>query len=279
MTISATIQAELDAPLPVTEAQTSFFRDRGFIKLKQVLSPELLQALERDVTEQVMRLYDPEAVKGPNEDTDAYVRAFKQIQNLWTESDSLRRFVFCRRLAQAAADLMGVQGVRLYHDQALYKAERGGITPWHADQFYWPLSNENTCTVWIPFQDTSVEMGALGFSEQSHKFDLGRSLPISEESEHIVNRQLEEKCLNYFCEAFDLGDISYHYGWTFHNTAENSTDLPRKAMTIIYMEDGIKLIEPAHANHQADWDKWMPDAKIGEVVDTPLNPVLFSHQA
>jgi hypothetical protein len=35
---------------------------------------------------------------------------------------------------------MEVEGVRLYHDQALFKEAEGGITPWHADQYYWPLS-------------------------------------------------------------------------------------------------------------------------------------------
>ena len=39
---------------------------------------------------------------------------------------------------------MGVAGVRMYHDQALYKEPGGGITPWHVDQVYWPVSNNNT---------------------------------------------------------------------------------------------------------------------------------------
>ena len=44
---------------------------------------------------------------------------------------------------------------------------------------------------------------------------------------------------------------------------------------IIYMEDGIRLIEPQNKNHVADWDRWMPDAKVGEVVATALNPVMY----
>jgi hypothetical protein len=37
---------------------------------------------------------------------------------------------------------MEVEGVRLYHDQALFKEAEGGITPWHADHtigLYQPL--------------------------------------------------------------------------------------------------------------------------------------------
>ncbi len=46
----------------------------------------------------------------------------------------MRKFVFGTRLARIAAELMGVRGVRIYHDQALCKLPGGGPTPWHADQ-------------------------------------------------------------------------------------------------------------------------------------------------
>jgi hypothetical protein len=47
-------------------------------------------------------------------------------------------------------------------------------------------------------------------------------------------------------------------------------------MTIIYVEDGIRLIAPKHKNHQNDWDTWMPGLKIGDVVATHLNPLIYS---
>jgi hypothetical protein len=49
----------------------------------------------------------------------------------------------------------------------------------------------------------------------------------------------------------------------------------RKVMTVIYMDKDMKLKAPEHANQQLDWDVWCPGARIGEVIDTPLNPVLF----
>ena len=47
-------------------------------------------------------------------------------------------------------------------------------------------------------------------------------------------------------------------------------------MTVIYIEDGIRLIAPNSKARQNDWDTWMPGARIGEVIATPLNPVLYS---
>ena len=65
--------------------------------------------------------------------------------------EQIEEFVFSKRLAKIAADLLTVDGVRMYHDQALFNEGGGGITPWHADQYYWPLATGKTITAWIPF--------------------------------------------------------------------------------------------------------------------------------
>ena len=75
---------------------------------------------------------------------------------------------------------------------------------------------------------------------------------------------------------FDLGEVSYHMGWTFHRAGPNTTTSPRRVMTIIYFADGTRLLKPASKAHQADWDAWMPGAEIGKAVESPLNPLLFS---
>ncbi|MFN5424730.1 MAG: phytanoyl-CoA dioxygenase, partial [Bacteroidota bacterium] len=50
----------------------------------------------------------------------------------------------------------------------------------------------------------------------------------------------------------------------------------RKVMTIIYMDSEMKLKAPSNSNQQADWDTWCPGAKIDEIINTEINPVLFS---
>ena len=78
---------------------------------------------------------------------------------------------------------MRVNGVRLNHDQALYKEAGSGITPWHADQYYWPFDSANTVTAWVPLQFTPLEMDPLAFSRGSHHVEYGRDMAISEDSE------------------------------------------------------------------------------------------------
>jgi ectoine hydroxylase-related dioxygenase (phytanoyl-CoA dioxygenase family) len=263
---------DLDSHYPLTKDQIDFYQEYGYIKLKNVLSPEVLEYYGNEITKKVFEL---NTMNLPMEKRSTYQKAFLQITNLWPKSEIAKEFVFSKRMARIAAELMRVKGVRMYHDQALYKEPSGGITPWHADQYYWPLSNPNTVTAWIPLQATPMEMGPLGFAEKSQHMEFGRELAISDTSEQQIQDAIKREGYVLQESPFDLGEISYHSGWTYHRAGPNVSKTPRKVMTIIYMEDGIKLIEPKHNAHKNDLRVWMPGAKVGEVVATPMNPVLY----
>jgi hypothetical protein len=118
-------------------------------------------------------------------------------------------------------------------------------------------------------------MGPLAFSVGSHNMAFGRDMEISDESEQQLEAALRQANYPLDEAPFDLGEVSYHYGWTYHRAGPNNSALPRKVMTIIYMEDGIRLIQPMRKAHESDWKSWMPGATIGEVVASPLNPIIY----
>jgi ectoine hydroxylase-related dioxygenase (phytanoyl-CoA dioxygenase family) len=272
MTQPQSFTEDLDGHYPLTAEQTRFFREQGYIKLKDVLSPATLEHYGREITSQVFRLNN---MTKPMAERTTYEKAFLQIMNLWTQSEVVKEFVFSRKLARLAAELMGVRGVRLYHDQALYKEPSGGITPWHADQYYWPVDTDNTVTAWIPLQHTPQEMGPLAFSATSHRFAVGRNLEISDDSEQKINKALLDQGLPLDDAPFDLGEVSFHYGWTFHRAGPNVSDQPRKVMTVIYMEDGCRIIPPKYKAHENDLKNWMPGLKPGDIAASKLNPLLY----
>jgi ectoine hydroxylase-related dioxygenase (phytanoyl-CoA dioxygenase family) len=267
------IEAELNQPYDLTSAQIAFYKKHQFIKLKQVLSEDALQYFNEVVSEQVALMNKEERTL---EERSTYGKAFLQLFNLWREHALVKELVFSKRIAQIASDLMEVNGVRLYHDQALYKEGGGGITPWHADQYYWPLATDRTVTAWIPLQATPLEMGPLEFSAGSHAIVEGRELEIGDESEALIQKRLRVTDFEHIIEPFDVGEISFHSGWIFHRAGANRTPDMRKVMTIIYMDKDMLLKAPDNANQENDWHTWCPGATIGDVIDTPLNPVLYS---
>ena len=264
--------AELDTLYALAQAAVARFREDGFVHLRDVLSPGTLERYGEEISAKVVEL---NTMHLPLEERSTYDKAFLQVTNIWTRSEIARELVFSRRLARIATELLGTEGVRLYHDQALYKEPGGGITPWHVDQYYWPLSGDLTVTAWIPFQDTPVEMGPLSFAAGSQRFRGLRDLSISDDSERLIQEAMERERFPYVQEPFALGDVSFHYGGTFHRAPANLSDRPRRVMTVIYMDRDIKVAEPVNESQRGDLEGWLPDARIGESPDGPLNPVLY----
>ena len=265
-------EGELSTPYEISTEQRAFYRENGYIKLRAVLTPDLLGHYRTLISSKVAELTQNAL---PLEQRTTYGKAFLQVNNLWRTDKAIRNFVFNQRLAQMAADLMECFGVRLYHDQALYKEPGGGITPWHADQYYWPLSSDKSITAWIPLQDTPLEMGPLAFCEKSHRLQHGRDLEISDESEMTLKEALQTFSQNN--TPYALGDVSFHAGWTFHRAGANSTSQPREVMTVIYIDRDIRLAAAKNKNQAADAASLCPDLKVGEVFDSPLTPILFSY--
>jgi hypothetical protein len=272
-TPSKSITNFLNEPYSLSQEQIDFYQKNRFIKLKEVLNLETIQFFNEAISKQVNEMNQEQTAL---EDRTTYGKAFLQLFNLWTENSIIKELIFSRRIAKIASDLMEVKGVRLYHDQALFKEGGGGITPWHADQYYWPLETDKTITAWIPLQETTLEMGPLEFSAGSHTIVEGRELEIGDESEDLIQKKLRVTDFKHVIEAFDIGEISFHSGWVFHRAGANNTNEMRKVMTIIYMDKDMILKNPDNKNQIHDWNTWCPGAKIGEIINSPINPVLYS---
>ncbi|MBO0830666.1 MAG: phytanoyl-CoA dioxygenase family protein [Actinobacteria bacterium] len=265
---------DLDSPYDLREDATRRLDGDGYIRLRRVLSPAAVARYEPTITEQVI---ERNVMHLPLAERDTYNKAFLQVTNLWRHSPAVRELVFSRRLALLAATLLGVDGVRLYADQALYKEPGGGFTPWHADQYYWPFSSDRTITVWLPLQDTPIELGSLEFARGSHRFEYGRNLPISDESEAALQRVISAQGFPVDEAPYALGDASFHLGWTFHRAGQNLSAVPRRVMTVIYIDADITISEPTNDAQRNDLAICMPGAQVGDVPDTELNPVLYRH--
>ena len=229
---------DLQSPYKLSEDQIKSFRSDGFIKLKNVLSAETLKYYRKEITSMVFKFINETRSL---EERSTYEKAFLQIENMFLHSKIVKEFVSSPRLGRIATELLGTRGVRMYHDQALYKEAGGGHTPWHVDQVYWPFSSDKSITVWIPLVPISMKMGPLAFAPGSHNIKEYRDMIISDESETMIQQMMDERGSAYSVSAFDLGDVTFHYGWTFHRADENNSDIAREVMTIIYMDIDMKI--------------------------------------
>lgn len=174
-----------------------------------------------------------------------------------------------------ATALLGSIGVRLWHDQAIWKEQSGGFTPWHADQQYWPMASNLTVTASIPLHVVPLEQGPLSFGQGSHRKRIGRDLPISDSSETLIQNGIQDQGVVEVTKRYELGDVSFHLGWTLNRARPRSTRLPRKVHTGIYVDCNMRLAAPSNPNQILDHEKWSPSTLVGDIMDDPVNIVLF----
>ena len=265
---------DLTSEYVLSPEQIAEYREKGHILLKGVCSPEEIKAF-RDVIVNAAMEHNRET--RPLEERDTYGKAFLQIMNLWTVDDAVKQYVLSPRFAHIAAQLMEVDRVRLYHDQALFKEPGGGHTPWHQDQFYWPLDSPRTVTMWMPLVDITSVMGSMSFANGSHEEGY---IPIDDQISDASESFFDDHCKDRGYEvtgggAMSAGDATFHSGWTLHRAPGNVTDRVREVMTVIYYPDGTTIHEPRNAFQAADHQTWLDSITPGQPADGKLNPLVY----
>ena len=90
-----------------------------------------------------------------------------EINAVSTLAPELRRTGVFRAAQKLARQLLGPNAYVIY-DHAIYKPPGlAGTTSWHQDSGY-DSERTNRLAIWIPFQDTSVQDGAMRYVARSH---------------------------------------------------------------------------------------------------------------
>ena len=261
------IESELNAPFSLSKEAMEHFRKEGYVKLKDVCSPAALLSLRREL--EVLLCKRP----GGNEEI-----RFLSAEMSWLENPVAKAFVFSKRLARIAAELLGVATVRLYHDSVLSKLPGCGRTPWHYDAHHYPIDSENVVTSWIPLQETGVSMGSLAFAKGIENWRAVADLTFSKldrSYDRAIMEVLRKRRMVVDELAYALGEASFHHTRTLHTASSNMTNLARIAFSVTYFEDGACLLDkPTMVS--GDYEKFMPGIQPGNPIATSRNPVLYS---
>jgi ectoine hydroxylase-related dioxygenase (phytanoyl-CoA dioxygenase family) len=130
--------------------------------------------------------------------------------------------------------------------------------------------------MWMPLVDLSEDMGILQFASRSHTRGYLGTLPISEESEEVFNRYIDEKGMEVSrLDHVAAGDATFHLGWNLHSAPGNRSDRLREVMTVIWVADGSRVTEPVNHNQELDMAQWLPGLKPGDLVKSELNPLVY----
>jgi ectoine hydroxylase-related dioxygenase (phytanoyl-CoA dioxygenase family) len=143
-----------------------------------------------------------------------------------------------QRIGEMAAKLAGVDGIRIWHDQALFKRPFANPTAWHLDTPFWSFADRNALSIWIALDDSTLENGCMYFVPQSYKQTGFENLGIGKNMGTIFEHYPELARVNPVATPLKAGSCTFHNGLTIHGAGPNMTNGFRRAMTCAYMPDG-----------------------------------------
>lgn len=114
-------------------------------------------------------------------DPDAfYAQVFTQCLRLATTHPVMHDLMFDPRLGEVVGTLAGVNGIRIWHDQALYKPPYGNPTGFHLDDPFWSFYSKDAISIWVALDDATIENGCLWYLPGTHKEASFEATPINE---------------------------------------------------------------------------------------------------
>ena len=246
------------------------FQEKGFVTVPDVFSLSEMEFYREVIKDAIKerKQYDLRSL----EDKSEYEQSFIQCQNMWEDYPVIRELTFDQRLGEIASNLLGVNKLRVWHDQALVKEAGGRETDPHHDQPYWPIKETNTITAWIPFCNISEENGQLGFYPGSHLIKESQFINIFsgkvDDSELKDVPQIQDIEIEY--QNLNLGDVSFHHGLTFHRAKPNNSKEDRIVHTVIFFEDGSK-----RSDDKFHFSVDRPGIKVGQAIRSEVTPLAY----
>jgi non-haem Fe2+, alpha-ketoglutarate-dependent halogenase len=206
-----------------------FFAVEGYLSNLPPIYPSAQMAELRQGLHELLRILRP------GEDA-------KEIRE-WHESS---RFLYdiCMNphILDIVEDVLGPDFVLWGSNFFIKEPHTPSVVGWHQDAFYWPLDPIESLTVWLAFDDSVVENGAMNVIPRSHRAGILKH----------VRRVGTDSVLTLECElgqfredtalpvTLHAGQISIHDDKLVHGSPANNSDKRRAGLTIRYSRTNVK---------------------------------------
>lgn len=265
----------------LSKENIDFYSENGFVVIEDFLSKEELEHWRSSVTEAMLerngqKMPGKSIVVGEddgiNKDAEYYNNVFDQILNLWQTNSKVKELMLDARIGKMAANLAGVDGIRVWHDQVLVKRPWANPTSWHVDTPFWSFSDRSALSIWIALDDATLENGCLFFIPGSHKVTTFENPGIGRNMNAIFDFYPNLRKSKSAAVKMKAGSCSFHNGLTIHGAHANMTPGYRRAMTCAFMPDGNVY------NGQPNIlpDDYLKNIKVGDLLNSEAqNPLIY----
>lgn len=224
----------------VTQAEIDSYQENGFVVIEDFLTAPELETW-REAVDEAVEHRGKQRILGRTEtlkDDDYYTNVFVQRVNLWQDNDGMRKLMLDARLGKLATELAGVEGIRIWHDQALIKRPWANPTGWHLDNPYWSFHSRDAISLWVALDDATLHNGCLYFLPGTHKLATFDNVGIGQNIGDLFKVYPDWASRDSAAAPMKAGSCSFHNALIAHGAGANMTPGFRRAMTCAYMPDG-----------------------------------------
>ncbi|MEO8393366.1 MAG: phytanoyl-CoA dioxygenase family protein [Chloroflexota bacterium] len=213
----------------LTEEQKASFHNDGYIiGLPAIYTPHEMQAINADLPQLLALLQPGESAKDIRE---------------WHETST---YLYDIMMNPNIHDLVeGLLGANFYCWASSFFIKEPftkSTVGWHQDAYYWPMTPQNTVTVWLAFDDVDEENGAMKLIPGSHKAGLIKH-QRRDKTDSILTLELESGTFNeQVAVQFKLkaGEVSLHDDRAVHGSPANPSARRRAGLTLRYTGTNVK---------------------------------------
>lgn len=234
----------------LTDKQISFFHENGYLAIDNITTDEEVARMREAydlIFEQRAGRDEGMEFDLAGTDEEGKVADLPQILDPRRYSEKLRDTLYEANALHISRQLLG-EGVRARGSHAIFKpAKHGAPTPWHQDEAYWnPSAKATSLSVWMPLQEATRENGCMEFIPKSHLRDVQPHHHIDnnpkihglEVDDGIIDPSQAVAC------PLPQGGATFHLSRTFHYTAPNNSQIPRRAFILGFGLESEQLDEP-----------------------------------
>jgi phytanoyl-CoA hydroxylase len=266
----------------ITQSQADFYQSNGYIVIEDFLNADELE-IWREAVKTAIQERNGQKIPGKagaigeddgiNKDADYFSKVFDQLINLWQTNEKVKELMFDPKIGEMAATLSGADGIRIWHDQALFKRPWANPTSWHLDTPFWSFTDRRALSIWVALDDATLENGCLFFIPGSHKQTGFENPGIGKNMDSVFDFYPTFKTARSVAAPMKAGSCSFHNGLTIHGAHANMTPGSRRAMTCAYMPDGNVYNGIPNVLPQS----YLETLKIGDELNNEAqNPLIYT---
>lgn len=265
--------------LPIT-GDMDFYKEQGYWLSPKLFSDEELEEFRQHHAKVVAGDYETQRPPLSRDPEPGDTSKLVQVNNAYWTDATLARLVLDLRIGRIAARLAGVKGVRLWHDQLLYKSPQSGVAGnigWHQDHGYWQCIDRNEAlTAWVALEDVNEENGCMEYVPGSHSWGLLEEDHFYQQDIETQIGRIKQKTGRSFRTVpavLPAGCVSFHHSFIIHGSRANTSTQPRISIAIHMIPDGTRYRAGSLSEDHSSNTLRQP--KNGDFYAGPYFPLIF----